>query len=90
MGAKFTIILDTDDPQGLRDALQIATILNRNHHTGAVTYTNKAKISKIELIKTIREVAKLVEVGDIGSSLRDCKDFADSKWNAFDRCVIDV
>jgi hypothetical protein len=33
MGAKFTIVLDTDDPQGLRDALEIATILNRNHGT---------------------------------------------------------
>jgi hypothetical protein len=26
MGAKFTIVLDTDDPQGLRDALEIAMI----------------------------------------------------------------
>ena len=66
MGAKFTIILDTDDPQGLRDALQIATILNRNHHTGAGSYANKVKISKID------------------SSLRDCKEFADGKWGAFD------
>jgi len=84
MGAKFTIVLDTDDPQGLRDALQIATILNRNHHTGTASYINKAKISKIELIKMIREVAKLVEDGDIGSSLRDCKEYADLKWRAFD------
>jgi len=84
MGAKFTIILDTDDPQGLRDALQIATILNRNHHTGADSYANKVKLSKIELIKMLREMAKLVEDGNIGSSLRDCKEFADSKWGAFD------
>ena len=83
MGAKLTIILDTDDPQGLRDALQIATILNKNHHTGAVSYTNKAKISKIELIRMFREVAKLVEDGDITSSLRDCKEYADLKWRAF-------
>ena len=47
MGAEFTIVLDTDDPQGLRDALEIATLLNRNHQTfgGKV----KAKIGKIDL-----------------------------------------
>ena len=80
MGARFTIILDTDDPQGLRDALQIATILNRNHHTGAGSYANKVKLSKIELIKMLREMAKLVEDGGMTSSLRDCKEFADAKW----------
>ena len=82
MGMKMTIILDTDDPQGLRDALEIATILNKNHHTITKDpYTTpKAKIGKIALIKMVREVAKNVEEAKMTSSLRDCKQFVDGKW----------
>ena len=80
MGAKFTIVLDTDDPQGLRDALEIATILNRNHGTLDRGYNVKAKIGKIALIKMVREVAMSVEDGKLSSSLRDCKRFVDGKW----------
>jgi len=82
MGAKFTIVLDTDDPQGLRDALEIATILNKNHHTITEDpYTTpKAKIGKIALIKMVRDVAKNVEEAKLSSSLRDCKRFVDARW----------
>tara|TARA_R110002124_G_scaffold77962_1_gene208367 strand:+ start:244 stop:507 length:264 start_codon:yes stop_codon:yes gene_type:complete len=80
MGARFTIVLDTDDPQGLRDALEIATILNRNHGTLDASYNVKAKIGKIALIKMVREVAKNVEEGKMTSSLRDSKRFVDGKW----------
>ena len=80
MGAKFTIILDTDDPQGLRDALEIATILNRNHGTLDGVYNVKAKIGKIALIKMVRDVAKNVEEAKLSSSLRDCKQFVDARW----------
>ncbi len=80
MGAKFTIVLDTDDPQGLRDALEIATILNKNHGTLGGNPGAKAKIGKIALIKMIRETAKLVEEGKMDSSLRDSKRFIDRKW----------
>ena len=31
MGAKFTIILDTDDTQGLKDALEVAALLHKRH-----------------------------------------------------------
>ena len=80
MGARFTIVLDTDDPQGLRDALEIATILNKNHGTLGGNPGAKAKIGKIALIKMIRETAKLVEEGKMDSSLRDSKRFIDRKW----------
>ena len=80
MGARFTIVLDTDDPQGLRDALEIATILNRNHGTLDGAYNVKAKIGKIALIKMVREVAKNVEEGKMTSCLRDSKRFVDGKW----------
>ena len=80
MGAKFTIVLDTDDPQGLRDALEIATLLNRNHGTLSHNPAAKAKIGKIALIKMVRDVAKSVEAGKMDSSLRDSKHFIDEKW----------
>tara|TARA_B100001093_G_scaffold503765_1_gene558608 strand:- start:270 stop:524 length:255 start_codon:yes stop_codon:yes gene_type:complete len=80
MGAKFTIILDTDDPQGLRDALEIATILNKNHGTLDAVYKVRAKIGKIALIKLVREVAREVEEGKMTSCLRDSKRFVDARW----------
>ena len=80
MGARFTIVLDTDDPQGLRDALEIATILNKNHGTLAANPAAKARIGKIALIKMVRDVAKNVEEAKLSSSLRDCKRFVDGKW----------
>ena len=82
MGAKFTIVLDTDDPQGLRDALEIATILNKNHGTLSGNPGVKAKIGKIALIKLVRDVAKLVESGKMDSSLRASKRFVDPKWES--------
>ena len=80
MGAKFTIVLDTDDPQGLRDALEIATLLNKNHHTGWECSSTKVNIGKISLIKLVRDVARLVERGKQDSSLRDSKKFVDERW----------
>ena len=81
MGARFTIVLDTDDPQGLRDALEIATILNRNHGTFSdLNPSVKVKIGKIALIKMVREVAKDVDEGKMTSCLRDSKRFVDGKW----------
>ena len=80
MGARFTIVLDTDDPQGLRDALEIATILNRNHGSLDGGYITKVKIGKISLIKLVRQVAKDVEEGKMTSCLRDSKRFVDGKW----------
>tara|TARA_R110000796_G_scaffold218882_2_gene334830 strand:+ start:1150 stop:1410 length:261 start_codon:yes stop_codon:yes gene_type:complete len=81
MGARFTIVLDTDDPQGLRDALEIATILNRNHGTQDPT-TPKAKIGKIALLKLVRTVAKRAEEGKQNSSLHDSKKFVDEMWDS--------
>ena len=80
MGARFTIVLDTDDPQGLRDALEIATILNRNHGTLSSNPGVKAMIGKIALIKMVRDVGMKVEEGKLSSSLRDSKRFVDGKW----------
>jgi hypothetical protein len=81
MGAKFTIVLDTDDPQGLRDALQIALLLNKNHGNRHPLGT-KVELTKIPLIKLVREIAKLVEAGKMDSSLRSSKQFVDNRWDS--------
>ena len=80
MGAKFTLVLDTDDPAGLRDALEIALLLNRNHNTGYESSMPKAKIGKIAMIKLVRTVAKRVEEGKQDASLRSSKNFVDERW----------
>lgn len=80
MGAKFTLVLDTDDPAGLRDALEIALLLNRNHNTGYESSMPKAKIGKIAMIKLVRTVAKRVEEGKQDASLRSSKSFVDERW----------
>ena len=84
MGAKFTLVLDTDDPQGLRDALEIAQLLNKNHNN--ISYSsNSIEIGKISLIKLVRQVARDVEEGKITSSLWDSKHFVDDRWEALRR-----
>jgi len=79
MGARFTIVLDTDDPQGLRDALEIATLLNKNHQTFGPEV--EASFGKVRLIKLVRDVAKLVEEGKMDTSLRHSKRFVDERWD---------
>lgn len=82
MGAKFTLVLDTDDPVGLRDALEIALLLNRNHGTGYESSAPKAKIGKIALIKLVRTAARRVEEGKQNASLRSSKNFVDERWDS--------
>jgi hypothetical protein len=79
MGARFTIVLDTDDRQGLRDALEIATILNKNHQTFGPEV--EASFGKVRLIKLVRDVAKLVDEGKMDTSLRQSKRFVDERWD---------
>ena len=79
MGARFTIVLDTDDRQGLRDALEIATILNKNHQTFGPEV--EASFGKVRLIKLVRDVAKLVDEGKMDTSIRQSKRFVDERWD---------
>ena len=79
MGAKFTIVLDTDDLNGLRDALEVALLLNKKHNSHTGDYT-KAELGKIALIKFVREAVKHTEQGKLDSSLRSTKRFVDERW----------
>ena len=94
MGAKFTIILDTDDTQGLKDALEVATLLHKRHvgrpHGVGHGLGPQVHLSKIPMIKLVRMVAKQVEAGKMGSGLRDCKQLVDSLWPAMVAGRVDV
>jgi hypothetical protein len=94
MGAKFTIILDTDDTQGLKDALEVATLLHKRHvgrpHGVGHRLGEQVHLSKIPMIKLVRMVAKQVEAGKMDSSLRDCKQLVDSLWPAMMAGRVDV
>ncbi len=78
MGAKFTIVLDTDDPQGLRDALEIATLLNKNHHTSV-----QRSISERSHLSSWCAMLPGWWSGKQDSSLRDSKGFVDERWDNF-------
>ena len=79
MGAKFTIVLDTDDQKGLRDALDIAVLLNKS--AGNSPPSGMANLSKIQTIKLVRLVAKRCEWGKMDSSLTASKNLVDAMWH---------
>jgi hypothetical protein len=94
MGAKFTIILDTDDTQGLKDALEVATLLHKRHVGEPVRSGGwpgpQVHLSKIPMIKLVRMIARKTETGEMDSSLRDCKQLVDSLWPAMMAGRVDV
>ena len=95
---KMTIVLDTDDIQGLDDAYKVADMLHKRHVRGVrapVYGGKKAAFGKIALIKFIREFARECEAqvasaGSLGaldpglSSLRNTKRFVDAHWEGLD------
>ena len=82
---KMTIVIDTDDPAGIRDAFKIASMFYMRYHNAREisSYTKPLKFGKIGLIKLVREYAKESEALAITgrsheiSSLRRAKDFVE-------------
>ena len=92
---KMTIVLDTDDLDGLKDASKIASMLLNKHGKRDPFYSRQASFGKIALIKLVRAFAKdaydfMEEGGDPGdhSSLRFTKKFVDARWNELSRDVL--
>ena len=89
---KMTIVLDTDDIEGLKAAHSIATLLCRRYNVGGQSYGEKAMFNKIELIKFIRQFAKSAEdqvkmqkadekTASISlTGLRECKQWVEARW----------
>ena len=87
---KMTIVLDTDDLDGLKDASKIATMLLDKHGARDPFYSRQASFGKIALIKLMRsfardaiahmEEAPGAELDDI-KGLRFTKKFIDARWD---------
>jgi hypothetical protein len=88
---KMTIVLDTDDLDGLKDANKIARMLLNKHGGPRDTfYSRQASFGKIPLIKLLRAFAvdaiahmeedPGAELDDI-KGLRFTKKFVDARWD---------
>ena len=84
---KMTIVIDSDDREGINDALKMVRIMHTKY-SGNVTY-HKESFGKIEFIKLLRKFVResvahmndpednqVKDVGDMGN-LRNAKRFAD-------------
>jgi len=88
---KMTIVLDTDDVDGLKDAQKIATMLLNKHGKRDPFYSRQASFGKIQLIKLMRAFAidaiEHVEAAKGGAELDDIKGlrftkkFIDARWD---------
>jgi len=92
---KMTIVLDTDDLEGLKDAHKIASMLLKKRAAKDIFHTRQASFGKIQLIKLVRAFAKdaydfMEEGGDPGdlSTLRFTKKFVDARWDELSRPVL--
>jgi|TARA_E500000331_G_C16930661_1_gene571832 hypothetical protein len=84
---KMTIVIDSDDREGINDALKMVRIMHQKY-SGNVTY-HKESFGKIEFIKLLRKFMKESvnhlndeesnQINDINDmySLRNAKRFAD-------------
>ena len=92
---KMTIVIDTEDPSGLLDAQKIANLLCKKY-ANAASHAGKAMLSKIELIKLVREYGQechkvLKEAEEMQeepkfSGLRFAKGFIDDRMASFTKC----
>jgi len=89
---KMTIVIDTDDPNGISDALKITQIMDSKY--GSHPHSRKESFGKIEFIKIIRQFMKesikhlhdeesnqVKDIDDM-TNLRNAKRFADRLWQS--------
>tara|TARA_R100001163_G_scaffold65516_1_gene63032 strand:- start:883 stop:1137 length:255 start_codon:yes stop_codon:yes gene_type:complete len=80
---KLTLVIDTEDPEGVKDAYKVASMFYKKH--GHVNYGKTAAFSKIAYIKMLRAFAKEAlhakDNGEDPSGLRFTKNYADKIFN---------
>lgn len=81
---KLTIVVDTDDPNGIRDSLKIVSHFANKHRLGNTEPFN-VKYGKIAFVKMLRhygkEVTKALKDGEDPHSLRFAKFYADERFD---------
>ena len=88
---KMTLVVDTDDIQGLEASHKMITTLCRQYDARVESRGMDKRCSKIAFIKALRGYMKAqqdaVESGDIElkdmRNLRDAKHFADAIWSGW-------
>ena len=78
---KTTLVIDTDDLDGLKDSFKIVKMMNDKYNTPARAYNDRS-FGKLKFIKLLRAFVKSTDLEDpqpLGS-LRVAKQFADSVW----------
>ena len=86
---KMTIVIDSEDPQGIRNALKIARMMQIEYVGGGGFGGQQESFGKIEFIKMLRKFIResiehlddpdsdqVKNIGDMGN-LRNAKRFAD-------------
>ena len=80
---KMTIVIDTTDPEGVKDAYKVASRFYKKHHNSS--YGKTAPFSTIAYIKMLRPLArealKAQDAGDDPTGLRFTKHYADKIFN---------
>ncbi len=87
---KMTIVLDSEDPEGISDAARMLDILRLR--CGQDSIGRGKVMSRLKLIRMVQEFARLVafETGNKDfkevefTSLRYVKSFVDKKWGDLD------
>ena len=86
---KITIVLDTEDPKGIADAMRVVEIMRVR---AGVPGAPSKKLTRLKLIRIIQDYAKLIafEAGykDFKDAsytrLKEVKDFVDHVWRSLE------
>ena len=89
---KMTIVLDSEDPEGISDAARMLDILRLRHGFAEPGKARRKQVSRLKLIRMVQEFARLVafetENKDFKevefTSLRYVKSFVDKNWGDLD------
>jgi len=77
---KMTLVIDTDDLDGIKDSFKIIQMMNDKYNTPARAYNDRS-FGKLRYIKLLRKYAKFAADQDFDvDSLKAAKRFADSIW----------
>ena len=77
---KMTLVIDTDDLDGIKDSFKIIKMMNDKYNTPARAY-NARSFGKNRYIKILLKYAKFAADEDFDvDSLKAAKRFADALW----------
>mgnify|MGYP000397932081 FL=1 len=77
---KMTLVIDSEDLDGIRDSFKIIKMMNDKHNTPPRNYNDRS-FGKIKFIKLLRRYVKSSADQETDVfSLRAAKLFADSVW----------